>query len=100
MMVHKTPSPVAGHMRIVFELPATLWADRVAVTGDFNQWCPASTPLQQAADGVWRAVLDLPVGQQYRFRYLLNGDWRTDSQADGFALCERNRPASMIDLNQ
>lgn len=100
MMIHKTPSPVAGHMRVVFELPATLWADRIAVAGDFNQWCSASTLFRQAPDGAWRAVLDLPVGRQYCFRYLLNGDWHTDGQADGFALCERKRPASMIDLNQ
>lgn len=96
-MIGKTLSPLVGHARIQFELPASLWADRVFVVGDFNQWCPTSTPLTQARDGAWRAVLDLPTGHQYYFRYLVNGEWRAEFQADGFATAE-GLPTSFINL--
>lgn len=29
---------VVGRVRVVFELPAHLWADQVFVVGDFNDW--------------------------------------------------------------
>jgi hypothetical protein len=82
-MVRTTTSPLAGHVRVLFELPAALWADRVCVMGDFNQWCSTSTPLVQARDGVWRVLLDLPASHRYHFRYLVNGEWCTEFQGGG-----------------
>lgn len=84
-MIHKQPSSYPGHVRIVFELPSCLWADRIYLIGDFNQWNDRSTPMYQDRDGVWRAALDLPAGQQYQFRYMIDGQWKTDYHADGFA---------------
>lgn len=84
-MIHKQPSSYPGHVRIVFELPSCLWADRIYLIGDFNQWNEHATPMYQDRDGVWRATLDLPAGQQYQFRYMIDGQWRTDYHADGFA---------------
>jgi hypothetical protein len=34
---------------------------------------------------VWRATLDLPQSTHYEYRYLIDGQWKTDSHADGFA---------------
>ena len=84
-MIHKQPSSYPGHVRIVFELPSCLWADRIYLIGDFNQWNEHATPMHQERDGVWRATLDLPAGQQYQFRYMIDGQWKTDYHADGFA---------------
>lgn len=97
-MIYKTDSPKTAHARIIFELPASLWADRVFVTGDFNQWSPTRTPLLQGRDGAWRAVLDLPEGQRYRFCYLINGRWHTDFHADGFATAAEGIPRRVINL--
>jgi hypothetical protein len=96
-MIHKTHSPLAGYTRVIFELPASLWADRIWVVGDFNDGQPHQTPLHQERDGGWRAVLDLPVGHQYHFRYLVDGAWHTDFQADGFAVGAEGLPLSLID---
>jgi 1,4-alpha-glucan branching enzyme len=96
-MIHKTHSPLAGHTRVTFELPAALWADRICVVGDFNQWQPGHTPLRQARDGCWRAVLDLPVGQRYHFRYQVDGAWHTDFHADGFSAGPAGCASSLID---
>jgi hypothetical protein len=83
-MIHKLPSPLSGHVRIVFELPPCIWADQIAVVGDFNHWCKESTPMQQDHDGIWRAVVDLPQGGRFEFRYWVNGGWLTDHHADGY----------------
>lgn len=84
-MIHKQPSPFPGHVRVTFELPSCLWADRIYLIGDFNQWDERSTPMRQERDGVWRARVDLPAGNRYQFRYMIDGQWKTDYHADGFA---------------
>lgn len=80
-MVCTMPSPLLRHTRVLFELPASLWADRVLVAGDFNQGSPL--PLAQERDGAWRTVLDLPTGHQYHFHYLVDGERRTEFQSSG-----------------
>lgn len=84
-MIRKSRSPIADHIRVVFELPSCVWADRIFLTGDFNDWRENDIRLHQNRNGVWQAVLDLPAGRSYQFRYLIDGQWRTDSHADGFA---------------
>lgn len=85
MMIKKSPSPLSGRVRVCFELPPCLWADRVAIAGEFNDWDESATPMRQGDDGVWRAIVDLPCGRQYEFRYVVDGEWMTDLHADGFA---------------
>jgi hypothetical protein len=85
-VITKTFSPSPDHVRVIFELPALLRANQVALVGDFNGWDPAATPFCQDRDGVWRAVVDLPMGEQHEFRYLIDGRWSTDYHADGAAL--------------
>ena len=82
-MIHKICSPKPGHVRVVFELPASIWADRIFITGDFNNWDKTATPLRQDRNGVWQATLDLRAGSRHEFRYLIDGQWSTDFHADG-----------------
>lgn len=84
-MIHKFPSAKPGCVRVTFELPSCIWADRIFVVGDFNEWSTTATPLAQERDGVWRVTLDLPQGSRYEYRYLIDGHWKTDCHADGFA---------------
>lgn len=82
-MIRKYRSPIAGHVRVVFELPSCVWADRISLTGDFNDWRENDIVLKQTRSGVWQATLDLPLGARYQFRYVVDGQWCTDSHADG-----------------
>ena len=84
-MIRKHRSPLSGHVRVVFELPSCVWADRIYLTGDFNNWQANDIALQQTRSGVWQATLDLPLGKTYQFRYVIDGQWRTDSHADGIS---------------
>lgn len=70
---------------VTFELPATLWANQVAVVGEFNDWDPATDLLAQDRDGTWRLSLQLDRDKRYEFRYLLDGvEWFNDWAADDF----------------
>lgn len=82
-MIHKYRSPIPGYVRVVFELPAHVWADRISLTGDFNEWRENDILFQQTRSGVWQASVDLPLGARYQFRYIVDGQWATDSHADG-----------------
>lgn len=84
-MIRKYLSPIAGHVRVVFELPSCVWADRISLTGDFNQWHENDIMLKQTRSGVWQAAIDLPLGAHYEFRYIIDGQWSTDSHADGMS---------------
>lgn len=84
-MIRKMRSPQPGHVRVTFELPSCVWADRIYLTGEFNNWSETDLPLHQDRNGVWQATLDLPLGKRYQFRYIIDGQWRSDSHADGHA---------------
>lgn len=84
-MIKKVASSVPGYVYVSFELPSSLWADRIFLVGDFNHWDEKATPMCQERDGVWRATLELPHGHRFEFRYLIDGKWMSDSHADGFA---------------
>lgn len=84
-MIYKYRSPIPGYVRVVFELPSHVWADRISLTGDFNEWRENDILLQQTRSGVWQAAVDFPLGARYQFRYIVDGQWCTDSHADGMS---------------
>lgn len=83
-MIYKATSSIPDHIQVTFELPACIWADRIFLVGDFNGWNESATPMCQDRDGVWRVTIDLPSGSRCEFRYLIDGQWKTDYHADGF----------------
>ncbi len=97
-MIHKTPSNRPGYFYIVFELPSCIWADQIAVTGDFNHWDRSALPMKQGRDGVWRACLELAAGKVYAFRYVVDGRWQTDHHADGTVDNGMGSHNSLLDL--
>jgi len=95
-MIYKTLASTSGKVRVTFELPSCIWADRIYLVGDFNQWDEQATPMRQDRDGVWRAVIELEYGSQCEFRYLIDGQWRTDYHADGHTNNEFGSENSVI----
>lgn len=98
-MIKKSASPIPGHVRITFELPASMWADHVFLSGDFNNWDSDDLPMQQKRDGVWRTSLDLCAGQFYEFRYVIDGQWHTDYHADGFSSNQHGAHNSIVNAS-
>jgi 1,4-alpha-glucan branching enzyme len=73
--------------KVTFELPAQAANGvlKVSLVGDFNGWDPAATPLKRRKDGAFSAMLDLPSGREYQFRYLIDGErWENDWAADNY----------------
>jgi hypothetical protein len=98
-MIYKIPSSQPGLACVVFELPSCVWADRIFVSGTFNDWNERTFPMHQDRDGVWRARLDLPLGRRYEFRYVIDGRWQTDYHADGFTENNYGSHNSIVDLS-
>jgi 1,4-alpha-glucan branching enzyme len=77
-------SEQAIRCRLTFVLPEFIWADSVYVVGDFNGWDRTALPMQQDAQGQWKATVEVDAGGVYQFRYLCDGDWLNDNQADAY----------------
>ena len=74
-------------VRVRFTLPNSVWADRICLVGDFNEWNTTSHPMRRDRDGQWGLALDLEAGRAFQFRYLCDGErWMNDSQADAYVL--------------
>jgi 1,4-alpha-glucan branching enzyme len=70
---------------VTFTLPKEVAGNtkKVHLVSDFNQWSQTATPMKRAKNGSFSVSVDLPVGKQYQFRYLLDGiHWENDNDAD------------------
>jgi 1,4-alpha-glucan branching enzyme len=63
-------------------------ATHACIVGEFNEWDPAAGLMKLQKDGSLTAVLEIPVGREYRFRYFVDHcRWLNDSHADGYEYC-------------
>ena len=86
-MIEKKISPKGKSASVIFELPAEVASEGVAVVGDFNEWSRESHPMKLVKKGgVWKKKISgLKPGTAYQFRYLVDGEeWRNDEAADGY----------------
>ena len=85
-MIRKMLSPDRNKLIVRFELPSAIWADSVHLVGDFNDWSETSRPMMRdRLDGTWYVTLELELGNEYQFRYLVNGhEWHNDWKADKY----------------
>jgi hypothetical protein len=84
-MIEKESVEKSGHVRVTFELPSALWADRVNLVGEFNDWDTTATPMtRDRRHRDWRVTVELSAGRRYLFRYLLDGqEWVNEWHATG-----------------
>ena len=101
-MFQKQSVARGDRVRVTFELPSALWAERVNVVGDFNDWDTTATPMiRDRTHDTWRATLELPLGRRYLFRYLLNGaEWLNEWQADDYEETDDGVYSSVVDLGR
>jgi 1,4-alpha-glucan branching enzyme len=69
--------------KVTFQVPAAEAQD-VRVVGTFNQWNTESTPLKKLKNGSFKGTVDLDKDQSYEFRYLVDGHYVNDEQADAY----------------
>lgn len=76
--------PVA---KVTFELPAEAvnGAKVVSLVGDFNDWDVNAQPLKKQKDGSFKATVELPIGTEYQYRFVIDGTtWENDWAADKY----------------
>ncbi|MGL2965025.1 isoamylase early set domain-containing protein [Flavobacterium sp. XGLA_31] len=71
-------------VKVTFSIEAKE-ATAVAVVGDFNNWNPAEGELSKLKNGTFKAVFDLPKDHSFEFKYLVDGSYVNDPEADGYA---------------
>ena len=82
-MIHKKPSADETKVVVTFEIPGSVWAERINLVGGFNDWNRQSLPFRYNRESNWYVELELDRGCEYRFRYLIDGDyWGYDWHAD------------------
>ncbi|WP_372766892.1 isoamylase early set domain-containing protein [Lutibacter sp.] len=59
-------------------------ANKVAVIGDFNDWDAKAAPLKKLKNGTFKGTVGLQKGQSYEFRYVVDGDYVNDEEADDY----------------
>ena len=69
--------------KVTFSVPAKE-ANEVKVVGSFNEWNADATPLKKLKNGTFKGTVDLPKDQSYEFRYLVDGTYVNDEQADAY----------------
>jgi 1,4-alpha-glucan branching enzyme len=101
-MITKEPLLRERLVRVTFELPSTMWAERVNLVGEFNGWDTTATPMiHHRSDANWKVTVDLPAGRRYRFRYLVDGrEWLNDWRADDHVENPYGSYDSVVDLSQ
>ncbi|MEO5905322.1 MAG: isoamylase early set domain-containing protein [Saprospiraceae bacterium] len=73
--------------KVTFTVDAELIAGgkEVAILGQFNNWDPSEDTMRKLKDGSFTKTIELEVGQEYQFRYLVDGErWINEPQADKY----------------
>lgn len=69
--------------KVTFTVPAQD-AKKVSVVGDFNNWNPKENELKRLKNGTFKGTFDIPKENSYEFRYLIDGEYENEAEADGF----------------
>tara|TARA_B100001146_G_scaffold225213_1_gene247928 strand:- start:8870 stop:9232 length:363 start_codon:yes stop_codon:yes gene_type:complete len=69
--------------KVTFTVPAEA-AQEVKVVGSFNAWNSEETALKKLKNGNFKGSINLPKDQSYEFRYIIDGAYTNDDQADEF----------------
>jgi len=73
--------------KVSFSLPkaAAEKAKDVRIVGDFNNWDSKTHKMKKLKNGSFTSTIDLPVGAEYEFRYLIDNEaWENDWEADKY----------------
>ena len=73
--------------KVTFELSAEAAnnAKTVALVGDFNNWDTSTQILKKQKDGSYKTTVELPIGGEYQYRYILDDSkWENDWAADKY----------------
>ena len=59
-------------------------AETAFLAGDFNDWSEDDHQMTKLKDGRFKLSIKLEPEQEYQFRYLIDGEWHNDWEADKY----------------
>ena len=59
-------------------------AQVISVIGDFNDWNQTEGELSKSKNGTFKGVFELPKDASYEFKYLIDGNYVNEVEADSF----------------
>src|SRR5210317_85362 len=73
-------------VKVTFAVPAEE-AKKVTVVGSFNAWnSKKAVTLKKLKNGTFKGTVDLEKDNSYEFKYLVDGTYVNDDQADAYAM--------------
>ncbi|MCF7913362.1 MAG: alpha amylase N-terminal ig-like domain-containing protein [Candidatus Cloacimonetes bacterium] len=79
----KQTDDFSGNIPVDFTYqPLTGGKKKVFLAGDFNNWSPTATPMEEN-DGIYETTLNLRVGK-YAYKFVVDGTWIADENAEEF----------------
>jgi len=73
-------------VKVTFAVPAEE-AKKVTVVGSFNEWnSKKAVALKKLKNGTFKVTVDLEKDNSYEFKYLVDGTYVNDDQADAYAM--------------
>lgn len=73
-------------VKVTFAVPAEE-AKKVTVIGSFNEWnSKKAVALKKLKNGTFKGTVDLEKDNSYEFKYLVDGTYVNDDQADAYAM--------------
>lgn len=70
-------------VKVTFSIEAKE-ANAAAVVGDFNNWNPLEGELSKLKNGTFKAAFDLPKDHSFEFKYLVDGTYINEPEADSY----------------
>lgn len=84
--------------KVTFSLDAKE-ANTAVVVGDFNSWDPTEGELSKLKNGTFKATFELPKDNTFEFKYIVDGSYVNDPEADSFRWNEfANAENSVLEL--
>lgn len=83
-MLKKTAIKKGKAVKVTFYTHKMKNAQRSFLVGDFNNWDESTHPMEKLKDGRFKVTLELEPGQHYQFRYLVDGEWHNEWEADKY----------------
>jgi len=85
-------------VKVTFAVPAEE-AKKVTVLGSFNEWnTKKAVALKKLKNGTFKGTVDLEKDNSYEFKYLVDGTYINDDQADAYAWNDFGSENGVINL--